>query len=144
MIRRCRDHIYVFREQRDHFGQPVRIVSTVAVHRANDFGPRGSNAGHNTGSNSLVFFMLEYPYVFRLPEQSFLYLLYALMEREQNTRNVIHAPDWRLFLMYPEQVEEELLRLHQYGKLRFERAGTFLELTLPFEHTEDFIRSRAG
>ena len=66
------------------------------------------------------------------------------MERENNTRRVIDAPDWRLFLMYPQEVEEELLRLHQYGQLRFERAGTFLELTLPCEDTEDFIRSRAG
>lgn len=81
---------------------------------------------------------------YRIPEPSFLYLLHALMEREQNTRNVIHAPDWRLFLLHPEQVEEELLRLHQFGKLRFERAGTFLELTLPCEHTEDFIGSLAG
>jgi hypothetical protein len=81
---------------------------------------------------------------YRLPDQGFMYLLHALMEREQNTRNVIHAPDWRLFLMQPQEVEEELLRLHQFGKLRFERAGTFLELTLPFEHTEDFVRSRAG
>ena len=81
---------------------------------------------------------------YRLPDQSFTYLLHALMEREHNTRNVIHAPDWRLFLMRPEDVEEELLRLHQYGKLRFERAGSFLELTLPSEHTEDFVRSKAG
>lgn len=81
---------------------------------------------------------------YRLPDQSFMYMLYVLMEREQNTRNVIHATDWRLFLLRPEQVEQELLRLHQFGKLRFERAGSFLELTLPCEHTEDFIRSRAG
>lgn len=79
---------------------------------------------------------------YRLPESSFLYLLYALMDREQNTRNVVHAADWRLFLMHPQDVEEELLRLHQYGRLRFERAGSFLELTLPCTDTEDFIRSR--
>lgn len=81
---------------------------------------------------------------YRLPDQSFMYLLYALMERENNTRNTIHAPDWRLYLMHPQDVEEELLRLHQYGKLRFERAGSFVELTLPCNRTEDFIRSRAG
>jgi hypothetical protein len=81
---------------------------------------------------------------YRLPDPSFLYLLHALMERENNTRRVIDAADWRLFLMHPQNVEEELLRLHQFGKLRFERAGTFLELTLPCKHTEDFVRSRAG
>jgi len=78
---------------------------------------------------------------YRLPDKSFVYLLHALMEREGNTRKVIEASDWRLFLMTPGEVEEELLRLHQYGKLRFERAGTFLELTLPFRDANDYLRS---
>ena len=54
------------------------------------------------------------------------------------------ADDWRLFLMRPSEVEEELLRLHQFGKLRFERAGSLLELTLPFSTAADYARSRAG
>jgi hypothetical protein len=78
---------------------------------------------------------------YRLPEKSFVYLLHTLMEREQNTRKVIESSDWRLFLMTSSEVEEELLRLHQYGKLRFERAGTFLELTLPCRNANDYVRS---
>lgn len=80
---------------------------------------------------------------FRLPDPSFMYLLHALMDREQNTRHVIHAEDWRLFLLRPDDVEEELLRLHQYGRLHYERAGSFLELTLPSETAEAFVRSQA-
>ncbi len=72
-----------------------------------------------------------------------MYLLHTLMEREGNSRRVIEAADWRLFHMTASEVEEELLRLHQYGKLRFERAGSFLELTLPHENTNAFLRSRA-
>ena len=78
---------------------------------------------------------------YRLPERSMMYLIHALMEREDSTRKVIEAEDWRLFLMKPNEVEEELLRLHQYGKLRFERAGSFLELTLPCETTDEYVRS---
>ena len=78
---------------------------------------------------------------YRLPEQSMLYLLHALMERDSNTRKVVEAEDWRLFLMRPNEVEEELLRLHQYAKLRFERAGSFLELTLPCETCDEYVRS---
>jgi len=81
---------------------------------------------------------------YRLPEQSLVYLLHALMERENNSRKVVHAADWRLYLMQPKDVEEELLRLHQFGKLRFERAGSLLELTLPYPSTAAFIRSVAG
>ena len=76
---------------------------------------------------------------YRLPERSLIYLLYVLMERENNTRKVIEAEDWRL--MKPNEVEEELLRLHQFGKLRFERAGSFLELTLPCDSTDEYVRS---
>jgi hypothetical protein len=78
---------------------------------------------------------------YRLPEKSLIYLLHALMEREQSTRKVIDAMDWRLFMMKSSEVEEELLRLHQYGALRFERAGSFLELTLPCENANEFVRS---
>jgi len=80
---------------------------------------------------------------YRLPEKSFLYLLYALMEREQNTRKMIESVDWRLFLIKPLDVEEELLRLHQYGKLHFERAGSLQQLTLPCKDPSDFARSTA-
>lgn len=80
---------------------------------------------------------------YRLPERSFIYLLHALMERYGNTKKVVDAMDWRLFLLTPVEIEEELLRLHQYGKLRFERAGSFLELTLPCENTSEYVRSAA-
>src|SRR5262249_2068475 len=80
---------------------------------------------------------------YRLPERSFIYLLYAMMENEKSTKNMIHSRDWRLFFLGPQQVEEELLRLHQFGKLRFERAGSFLELTLPCRDTSAYVRSLA-
>jgi hypothetical protein len=81
---------------------------------------------------------------YRLPERSLVYLLHALMDKHQSTRRVVDADDWRLFLMRPSEVEEELLRLHQFGKLRFERAGSLLELTLPCSTAADYARSRAG
>lgn len=80
---------------------------------------------------------------YRLPEKSFMYLLHAIMQREQNTRKTVEAVDWRIFLLKPSDVEEELLRLHQYGKLHFERAGSFLELTLPTDNLPEFTRSTA-
>lgn len=80
---------------------------------------------------------------YRLPERSLIYLLHAVMEREGSTRKVVDASDWRLFLLSPNEIEEELLRLHQFGKLRFERAGSFLELTLPCESTSEYVRSAA-
>jgi hypothetical protein len=36
-----------------------------------------------------------------------------------------------MFLMGPDDVERELLRLHQFKKLHYEAAGSLLQLTLP-------------
>lgn len=80
---------------------------------------------------------------YRLRDQSLTYLLHAIMEREGSTQRVILAADWRLFLMKPADVEEELLRLHQFGKLRFDRAGSLVELTLPYRTATDYARSTA-
>ncbi len=81
---------------------------------------------------------------YRLPEQSLFYLLGVLMAKYGNTGRMLHASDWRLFLLRPSDVEEELLRLHQFGKLRFERAGSMTELTLPTDLSHPYLRSEAS
>jgi hypothetical protein len=68
---------------------------------------------------------------YHLPERSFLYLLHAILEEYQNPRKVLDAPDWRMFLMRPADVERELLRLHQFRKLVYHAAGSLVQLTLP-------------
>jgi hypothetical protein len=68
---------------------------------------------------------------YHLPERSFLYLLHAICDERLSPRRVIEAPDWRMFLMRPGDVERELLRLHQFRKLVYEVAGTLMQLSLP-------------
>jgi hypothetical protein len=68
---------------------------------------------------------------YHLPERSFLYLLHAMRDTHANPARVISSPDWRMFLMSPDDVEREVLRLHQFKKLHYEAAGTLLQLTLP-------------
>ena len=36
-----------------------------------------------------------------------------------------------MYLMRPDDVERELLRLHQFRKLHYEVAGSIVQLTLP-------------
>ncbi|MGF6370771.1 hypothetical protein OKW40_003521 [Paraburkholderia sp. RAU6.4a] len=68
---------------------------------------------------------------FHLPEKSFLYLLHAMREEQLSPSKVIASRDWRLFLMHPADVEQELLRLHQYRKLGYHVAGSLVQLDLP-------------
>ncbi|MES9819576.1 MAG: BrxA family protein [Candidatus Thiodiazotropha sp.] len=80
---------------------------------------------------------------YHLPEESFLYLLHTLYEVHGNARDVVHSPDWRLFLMSTADVERELFRLHQFRKLRYEVAGSLVELTLPCRSVAAFVEEMA-
>jgi Putative inner membrane protein (DUF1819) len=75
---------------------------------------------------------------YHLPEQSFLYLVHAIRDAIPNPRKVIDAADWRLFLMHPEAVERELLRLHQYRKLDYQVAGSLVHLRLPCSSSREY------
>ncbi len=77
---------------------------------------------------------------YHLPERSFLYLLHALREERMNPAKLIAAPDWRMFLMRPADVERELLRLHQFRKLEYQAAGSLIELSLPGRNSIDYAQ----
>jgi hypothetical protein len=68
---------------------------------------------------------------YHLPEASFLYLLHAIRDQEGSPRKTLDSAEWRLFLLRPHEVEQELLHLHQYRKLDYQVAGSLVELTLP-------------
>lgn len=75
---------------------------------------------------------------YHLPEKSFLYLLHAMRDEKLSPGKVIASPEWRLFLMRPDDVEHELLRLHQYRKLDYQVAGSLVELSLPCANTSEY------
>jgi len=75
---------------------------------------------------------------YHLPEQSFLYLLHAIRDAILNPGKMIDATDWRLFMMHPDAVERELLRLHQYRKLDYQVAGSLVQLRLPCASSREY------
>lgn len=77
---------------------------------------------------------------YHLPDESFLYLLHAMVEREANARRAIDAEDWHLFLMGAEDVERALLRLHQFRRIDYEVAGSLAQIKLPAASAADFAR----
>ena len=77
---------------------------------------------------------------YHLPEESFLYLLHAMMDNQQNARRIVDADDWHMYLMDAADVERELLRLHQFHRLQYEMAGSLAQLKLPFDSSADFAR----
>ncbi len=75
---------------------------------------------------------------YQLPEKSFLYLLHALRDERVSAARVVHARDWRMFLMRPADVERELLRLHQFRMLDYQVAGSLVELSLPCASSREY------
>lgn len=70
---------------------------------------------------------------YHMPEASFLYLLHAMRDIHVSPRKVIESADWRMYLMRPSDVEQELLRLHQFRKIDYQVAGSIVQLSLPCE-----------
>ena len=77
---------------------------------------------------------------YHLPDESFLYLLHAMVELQPNARDVVHARDWRMFMMDADDVERELFRLHQFRRVHYEVAGSLAQLKLPCASTADYAR----
>lgn len=75
---------------------------------------------------------------YHLPERSFLYLLHAMRDEKLSPGKLVGAPDWRMFLMRPADVEHELLRLHQFRKLEYQVAGSLVQLSLPCTSSREY------
>jgi hypothetical protein len=77
---------------------------------------------------------------YHLPEESFLYLVRAMAEGDTGARRIVHSPDWRMFLMDADDVERELLRLHQFRKLDYQVAGSIAQLKLSSASIAEYAR----
>ena len=77
---------------------------------------------------------------YHLSEACFLYVAHAIAENETNAQRIIDSPYWRLFLMGPQDVERELLNLHQYRKVHYESAGSIVQLELPYNSLVEYAK----
>lgn len=77
---------------------------------------------------------------YHLPEPSFIYLLHALRDEQLSPSKVLSASDWHMFLMNRSDVEQELLRLHQFRKLDYQVAGSLIELSLPCSNAPEYAQ----
>lgn len=81
---------------------------------------------------------------YHLPERSFLYLLHAMRDENLSPSKIVGAPNWRMFLMRPGDIEHELLRLHQFRKLEYHVAGSIVQLSLPCANAGEYADRMAA
>lgn len=77
---------------------------------------------------------------YHLPEKSFIYLLHAMAKAEHNARRIVDAEDWHMYLMDSDDVERELLRLHQFRMVHYDVAGSLAQLKLHHGSPADYAR----
>ncbi len=69
---------------------------------------------------------------YHLPDRSLLYLLRAILEQEDGSpRRLVDSPNWRMYLMGSNDLERELLRLHQFKKVDYQVAGSLVQISFP-------------
>lgn len=76
-----------------------------------------------------------------IPEDAILYAIYSLWDQRESVGRLLTAERWAMFLMTPPHVEQELLNLHQFRRVRYERAGSVAELHLPHPSLAAFVES---
>ena len=106
----------------------IRRVASGLLRIATDFGLL-------TGSQHKEFTS------YHLPDESFLYLLHAMLEVQPNARNMVDSADWHIYHMNSVEVERELFRLHQYRIVHYEVAGSLAQLDLPQSSSAEYARA---
>lgn len=105
----------------------VKVLSDYGIKRtALDLVRMATDLGVLTGTRSKRNFA-----TFHLSDRCFIYWAERIAEYEGSTSKVTTSPIWRTALMRPADVEQELLRLHQFRKLDYQVAGSLVQLTLP-------------
>lgn len=81
---------------------------------------------------------------YHLPDEALLYVLHWLAAESASPERMLSDARWRRFLMSRQDVEQELLRLHQLRRLRFDVMGSVLALELPFRSVSSYVEHLVG
>jgi hypothetical protein len=73
-----------------------------------------------------------------LPVESFAYVVFYLKQYQPSGVQLIGLPDWKLFFLGKESVEQFLFEAHQRGLLEYHVAGSVTRLTFPAETLEEY------
>jgi hypothetical protein len=73
-----------------------------------------------------------------LPIEAFAYLAFYLKQHQPSGAKLIELPDWKLFFLQREGVEQLLFEAHQRDLLEYHVAGSVTRLTFPAESLEEY------
>ncbi len=81
---------------------------------------------------------------FHVNDEALLYVLHEMAAELASTERILDDTRWRRFLLSRDELEQELLRLHQHRKLTFELAGSMVALELPYHNVDEYVEHLVG
>lgn len=77
----------------------------------------------------------------RLPHEVVGYIAYALHEQDNSAKRIVEHPDWRLFLLRPNEVEEAILEGARHGHFTYSAAGDIRRFDWHHDSLDDYVKS---
>ena len=81
---------------------------------------------------------------FHLLDDVLLYVLHDLAGDTASADRALSDTRWQRFLMSRGELEQELLRLHQLRRLRFEMVGSMVAFELPYRSVGEYVEHLVG
>lgn len=78
------------------------------------------------------------------PDEALIYVLHVMASETSNAEKILEDRRWRRYLLSRRELESELLRLHQLGKLRFETMGSVIVLELSHTSVDEYVEHLVG
>jgi hypothetical protein len=79
-----------------------------------------------------------------LPEEALLYILQDMSAEQKVADRLMSDNRWRRFLFSRMDLERELLRLDQLGRVSFNIAGSVVSLELPYRSVGEYVEHLVG
>ena len=80
----------------------------------------------------------------RLPVRPFAFIAFCLHRNGVPAREMATHPDWKIFLLAPDDVERSFFEAHQEGLLEYYAAGSVVRLTFPASTAEEYAHVVVG
>lgn len=78
-----------------------------------------------------------------LPVEAFAYLAFYLRQYQPSGERLLDDPEWRLFFLSHQAVEQSFMEAHQHHLLEYHAAGSIIRVTFPSNSLEEYTYALA-
>ena len=76
-----------------------------------------------------------------LPVEAFAYLAFYLRQHQPSGKRLLDDPEWQLFFLSHQAVEQFFFEAHQHHLLEYRAAGSIIRITFPSNSLEEYAHA---